>query len=270
MSENKGFEHDGNNTTPPSAQPAQTNQWPQQGGQPGVSAQPNPTQGAQPGIPHQPSGPQNGQPTPYQIPAGAPVNAPTGPSHHLMVWAKQDMASVKFGAVLALVGILLFFVPLFSWLSVGDSKSSVSLSGVGHVAVHGMDLSGDDGEAIEVIGMINSLAPALTGPVHTMLIWTGILLIVAGAITALTTSRLGDVIAAVASGCMAVSLILVTSVPIHQINKALSDSTNPVHAKIGAGVIISIMLLIAAVVVSIVHFVRKPAPSRTMASADQL
>ncbi|MGK2309716.1 MULTISPECIES: hypothetical protein [unclassified Cutibacterium] len=102
-----------------------------------------------------------------------------------------------------------------------------------------------------------------------MLIWTGIILIAAGVVTALTTSKLGDVIAAVSSGCMALIWLVLTANAMHALNKAFAGTPDQLRVNMGAGVIIGMVLLVAALAVSIIHLVRTPAPSRRI-STDHL
>lgn len=212
---------------------------------------------------------QYGQPNPYYNTPAAPSGIPARSSHGFMTWVKQDKTSLLFGGGLALVGILLFFVPLFTWFSIGNLKGKATITGTGHVTVSSVEL-GDSTEDINALQLIKSWAQAFTSPTHTMLIWTGIIFIVAGLITALTASKLGDVIAAVSAGCMAVSWLTMAVVPIHKIAEALSKSEASAHAKMGSGVIIGLVLLVAALAVSIVHLVREPSPSRRMVSMDHL
>ncbi|WP_435917142.1 hypothetical protein [Cutibacterium sp. V947] len=183
------------------------------------------------------------------------------------MWLKQDKASLLFSGALVLVGILLFFIPMFTWLSVSATDSSATMNGMGHISISSVeDQSSDD---IQTLGLINSWLPAVTNPIHTMLIWTGIILIAAGVVTALTTSKLGDVIAAVSSGCMALIWLVLTANAMHALNKAFAGTPDQLRVNMGAGVIIGMVLLVAALAVSIIHLVRTPAPSRRI-STDHL
>lgn len=229
--------------------------------------QPNPPQYGRP-QPQQYNPQQYGQPNPQQYSQpnpypGAPFTAPNA-SGNFTRWLKQDKASLLFGGALVFIGILLFFVPLFTWLSMRTLEDRITLNGLGHLSFSSMDyiMSRDDAEGLAAL---NSVMPAFTSPIHTMLGWTGIILIAAGLITALTTSKLGDVIAAVSSGCMALALVIPVASTVHSLNKLKAMlRAQQASVSIGSGVIIGMVLLVAALAVAITHVVRPPAPSRRM------
>lgn len=230
--------------------------------------QPNPSQYGRP-QPQQYNPQQYGQPNPQQYSQpnpypGAPFTAPNA-SGNFTRWLKQDKASLLFCGALVLIGIMLFFVPLFTWLSVRARKGRTTLNGLDHLSFSPSPMYHMSGDKAEELAALNSVMPAFTSPIHTMLGWTGIILIAAGLITALTTSKLGDVIAAVSSGCMALALVIPVASTVHSLKKLAAMSGDAyASVSIGSGVIIGMVLLVAALAIAITHLVRPPAPSRRM------